>query len=347
MASDPDWLSWYWLGFGVSIVFGVLLLATAYGARDDRRKRKFIQIQWVYWASAAVYGALALGQTWIARNDGYKILWGRWALYAATHWAVVGVFCVSMTGSKSLQRIGMILALIQSLCTLFMVLTPSQFVPHDNNAYNSLALWTSLAAFFTAVLFVFLFSVAMDWWKRWREQESALTADTRNVMAESGSQSRWSLALVAVVAFVLLALYPILAAVGPEGFRVSTDYSLEMFLTLLLADGLTKFIALPLVYFIFNPDGFNVGTPYAIVDSAPTEGFEDPARILQSLNKQIGAGVHGQVQAQPVQAQAQALPAPVRRFRYGHYSPQEMDQYHQLQQQAKHIQSQLGANDAF
>ena len=346
MASDPDWLSWYWLGFGVSIVFGLLLLVTAYGARDDRRKRKFIQIQWVYWASAAVYGSLALGQTWIFRDDGIKILWGRWALYAATHWAVVGVICVSMTGSKSLQKIGMILGLIQSLSVLFMVLTPSQFVPHDNNAYNSLALWTSMAAFFTTVLFVFLFSVALDWWKRWREQEAALTADTRQTTAETAAQNKWSLAAVAVVAFVLLALYPILAAVGPEGFRVSTDYELEMFLTLLLADLLTKFLVLPLVYFIFNPDGFNLNSPYAIVDSAPREGFEDPARIL-SMNQRIGAGIYAaqpQPQSQP-QPQPQMSPA-AHRFRYGHYSPQEMDQYQQLQHQARLIQSQLGANDA-
>jgi len=288
-----DWLSWFWLPFGLSLGFAALFYLTEYNARDDRKKRKLLYVEIVYCFGIVTYGALALGQTWTFRNDGIKIEWGRWALFAASQWAVIATVCISMTPSKTLRWQGILMATIQSLCVLFMILSSSQFVPHHGPGWQALVFFTSMAAIFTVGLYFFMFSLAMNWWKRWVEQEAATVKDRTTFSSGKGVMSRWSQAALATAVFITTCMYPILAAVGPEGFRVSTDYELSMFLVMFLCDILTKFVLLPIVYVVFNPDGVNPTSYFQIFESAssnPAAAEGEPKSELFSAS-QIGAAV--------------------------------------------------------
>jgi hypothetical protein len=327
-----NWLNWYWLGFALSVIVGSVFYATQYNARDDRKKRKLLLVELVYAFGAVTYGALASGQTWTFRDDGIKIAWGVWALYAASQWAVISAVCVSMTPSRTLRWVGTLLALVQSLCTLFIVVTSSQFVPDHNKGWQALVFFTSMAAIATVALFVFLVTLAMNWWKRWTSQEVAGAADRITFAYSTGIMNRWSLVGLATAVFVTMSVYPILAAAGPAGFQATTDNRLLMYLTLFLGDVLTKFLLLPIVYIVFNPDGINLGGLFAIADKGTLSDNEAQARLYDA---NVDAPIGNYYEGEPTRVRfthstkqhsgkGAAYNPPMLRRKL-HYSPAEVD----------------------
>lgn len=242
----------YWIELGVSLVFAVFTVVVAYGSRDAARQWKFGMTFWVYALTAVVAGAMALGQTYFVRDDGVETQWGRWALFTATHGPVVAVIVLSFTPYFIDTVLGLLLGTGSALFLLFGVLTPIQNGGNDESAG---ILWVVASGLCVLGVTWLLLGVALG-----MRRFVLFPLPYRSTDGRANMINRWWYVALTVAVFAGLALYTILFAVGPEGWRVYTSEFDQIWLTMALADGLVKFIVLPLVFYFVNADGQVTGS---------------------------------------------------------------------------------------
>ena len=261
----------YWIEFALSVIAFAAFALLSYGSPAELRKYKLISALCVYGIMIGVTGFLALGLTYFDREDGITVQWGRWAMFAATHGAVALVVAQSM----SYAFIDWALAfLLGTASAVFLVIGMRVPARNCGNSFDASILATVLSGVCVIAVSVLVLCIARKWPRFGLFPMNYNSSNGRvNVM------SSWWLTVVSVVLFFCLSLYTFLFALGPEGIPTScktgdsnnTVYTSEwtqIWLLLALADGLVKFLALPIVFFFVNPDGQTSSTAFEVLQPA-------------------------------------------------------------------------------
>jgi hypothetical protein len=237
----------YFLELAAGALFAAGVGVVSYGAVDHVRQKKFVLAMWVYLATMVVAGGLAFGQTYWLRNDSVSTQWGRWALFTATNGAAVGVITASLTPDFIDTVLGVLLGSASALFLLFGALTPVQ---NGGNSRSAAIMWTTFSGAAALAAGLLLAGIALGWRRFILFPSAYKSTDGRaNVI------NRWWYVLLTLGVWAVLSLYTVLYAVGPSGWRVYTSEFEQIWLTMALADGLLKFIIMPLAFFFLNPDG--------------------------------------------------------------------------------------------
>lgn len=274
----------YFIELALSVIFLVFIAIASYGAPADIRKWKFVAAFWVYLAMVGVTGFLGLGLTYYDRDDGVETQWGRWAMFAATHGAVVSVVVISMSYSFIDWALGFLLGTGSAVFLLFGSLVPAR---NCGNMLSASILATVLSGVCVLATFWLLLAIARGW-----RRLLLFPADYRATDGRANVMNSWWLTLTAVAVFVGLSLYTILFALGPEGIPTScgtgksnkpvyTSEYTQIWLLFAVADGIVKFIALPLIFYFVNQDGQVSSTAYEVMQPA------EQVMLAQQINSGV------------------------------------------------------------
>lgn len=261
----------YWIEFAISTLFLIFVAVASYGAPAEIRKYKFLSTAWVYAVTVGVTGFLALELTYYTRDDGVYTQWGRWAMFSATHGAVVATVVMSMSYSFIDWALGFLLGTGSAVFLLFGSLVPAR---NCGNMLDASIVATVLSGVCVVGVFILLLGIARGW-RRFVlfPLDYASTDGRANVM-----NSLW-LTGAAIAVAVGLSLYTLFYALGPEGIPTScktggsnkpvyTSEFDQIWLTMALADGLVKFIVLPLIFYFVNQDGQISATAFEVLAPA-------------------------------------------------------------------------------
>ena len=236
----------FWLGAGGALAALIASLVIAYGARDDVRKSKFIFALIALGTTLVCYGGVALGLTERTRSDGIEVFWGPPAVAVLTHGPVLAVVTLAL----SIEWVDVIIALVlgtaQALCVLFATLTPIQ---NHGNPESAVILFVVLAELIAVLAGVFILAIALNY--------SRFLFFPRPYRLEDGRANmnhRWNWVLAPAV-WVCLALYGIIYAIGPAGWREFTSQFTYTWVWLAPCDLLYVFVLLLICVYWFNPDG--------------------------------------------------------------------------------------------
>lgn len=225
----------------------------------------------VYGTTFSVAGLLAFGLTYFDRGDAREIQWGRWALYTATHGFVIA--CVVLKFSREFVDaiVGFLLGTGSAVFLLAAVFSP---FGNGGNSENATILMVVLSALCCVGVLLHLLALTFQW--RWflffpRPDRSQGMANVMN---------RFWYGVTAFAVALGLSLYTILFSLGPEAWKIYGEQK-QIYLTVLLADGLVKGLVLPLVYFLLNGDGEpSDRSAYSVFTSRPE--FMQPQQPVQS-----------------------------------------------------------------
>jgi len=251
----------YWIQLGVSALVLVAATLVAYGSRDPVRQQKYWLMLLIYGISALVSGSLALGQAQTLRSDGVCVIWGRWAMFAATHGAVAALVVVSMVTTLIDAALAVMIGGGSALALLFGALTPLR---NGGNDESAAILWTVGSGVCVLALAALLAGIVLGW-----RRFVLFPAPYRATDGTVNVINRWWYGLLTIVISMLYALYTILYALGPEGWHVYGQFT-QTWLTMALADGLLLGVVTPLVFFFLNADG-SASTDTAFEVLAPAE----------------------------------------------------------------------------
>lgn len=264
----------YWIQLGLSVVALVAVTVVSYGSRDPVRQQKYWLALLIYGISALVSGSLALGQAQTLRSDGVCVIWGRWAMFAATHGAVAALVVVSMVTTLIDAALAVMIGGGSALALLFGALTPLR---NGGNDESAAILWTVGSSVCVLTLLALLAGIVLGW-----RRFVLFPAPYRATDGTVNVINRWWYGLLTVAMFLLYALYTILYALGPEGWHVYGQFA-QTWLTMALADGPLLGLVVPLVFFFLNADGststdtaFEVLAPADSVQSAPVVVVSSP-----------------------------------------------------------------------
>lgn len=251
----------YWIAFGGSALVGAGLTLLSYSKKEPVRQWRWAMMALMCLVHTVAYGFLALGQSYLLRDDGIKILFGRWWLYAVTHGLVAAVVILGFTQFLLNHLVVWVLATVSSLALVGISYTPT-----DGGSDSPAALWywfaiSCVAAIATAVYGVI---VAMD-----LQRFFFFPAEDKENEGRAMMQNRFWHALAIGATGFLLCLYALLSALGPEGWDVysgsrNARENLQIWLTLVL--DFIKFLVLVLAYIFLDPSGdVQVMQPFGVV----------------------------------------------------------------------------------
>lgn len=266
MCTGDTWPYWIELGVSALMLAGALLVA--YGSRDPTRQWKFVLAAVVYALTLVTAGALALGQAQTVRaGDGVCVVWGRWALFAATHGGVAALIVMSVSPALIDAVLGLLVGTGSALFLVPAVLTP---VRNGGNAESAAILWTVASGVCVLCVALLLMGIALGW-----RRFILFSAPYKATDGRANVINRWWYIALAVGVSLIYALYTLLYALGPEGWHVYDNQFTQTWLTMALADGLLLGIVLPLVFYLLNPDGA-ASTATAFESMAPAEPLAAP-----------------------------------------------------------------------
>lgn len=251
-----------WISFGGAVVFAAIGLLIFYGPKSQQRQAKFIVYIGLCILQFTVSPALALNQTFFARNDGIIVQWGRYAIFAIGHPFIAVFTALLFSTNRKYCAIAFGLGLWASISNLLMALTPSV---NGGDDFNTLIVWT-VFSFVPLVLLMVMFGVTAVGWLGWMFEDDETDQLSLNTNSLDGSRvlsHPLTLIAIGILNPLLLAAYPILTCVGPDGYRVYTSFSEQSFLYICLADGLI-IIALTLELIFINDDSVYALFPFRL-----------------------------------------------------------------------------------
>lgn len=258
----------YGLLAGISAVGIVVLFLLSYGATDKARQTKtFLAGLGLLW-TMVWSGAIACGQTWWLRDDGVRILWGRWAILAGLI-PVLGMhLAVSLGASKMATKALTAIAVVAGVAPLVMAITPSHH--YISSAKDALILFTVFGA---AMSMVYGVGIALSgygmmlWGRVYSSSKNRGAKSTQD--GSANAVPGWVAILLGLGAFIMFGLFTMFAALGREGYRVYTDETLQTFLV--FGAKLALVVAAAFVHVLINPDGTFVVRFGAIFGGPETE----------------------------------------------------------------------------
>lgn len=272
----------FWVTLGINLVWAVFVLATSFTYRQKAARRKLDLYLGVLVGSAIVSGAMALGQTWWNRDDGFWITYGMWAVTAVTIPLAAAHLASSISTHAKVAWKAFWAATPISLSMLFMALTPSRI---GGNTEDALIMWTAVlyASLLANFIFWMLIVFRMIFVRRAHKNSAEPEDELQSNLVPRGLQ---------IVAGILLMLaficYALLVTLGPEGWHVypgSPNHKNELQIKLYVFLGGIFFyqIAMGLIHYFVNVDGQNNmmplaflsredATAYAAVDGAAAGG---------------------------------------------------------------------------
>ena len=272
MCTNDTWP--YWIELAVSVIGLIGAFVVAYGSRDPTRQQKFWLAAFIYGLTAVVAGSLALGQMQTSRSDGVCVVWGRWALFTATHGAVAALIVISMSPALFDAALAVMTGTGSALFLLFGALTP---VSSGGNAQGAGILWTVASGVCVLALAALVAGIALGW-----RRFVLFPAPYRATDGRANVINRWWYVLLTIGVLLLYSLYTMLFALGPEGWRVYTSQFTQTWLTMGLADGLKLVLVVPLVFFFLNADG-SPSTATAFEVLAPAEAVSQQQQSVGSF----------------------------------------------------------------
>lgn len=277
MCTGDTWPYFIELGVAALMLAGAVLVA--YGSRDPTRQWKFIMAAVVYALTLVAAGSLALGQAQTVRvADGVCVVWGRWALFAATHGGAAALITLSVSPAIMDAVLGLMLGAGSALFLVPAALSP---VRAGGNGESAAILWTVASGVCVLGLTALLLGIALGW-----RRFILFPAPYKATDGRANVINRWWYIALAVGVGLIYALYTMLYALGPEGWHVYGSQFTQTWLTMALADGLLLGIVVPLVFYLLNPDG-SASTATAFEVLAPAEPVL-PTTAAAPVNAQIG-----------------------------------------------------------
>jgi hypothetical protein len=254
----------YWIAFGGACGAALIGAVFGYNTKESIKQWRWIFMMAVYMFSAIGYGFLAFGQTYLLRDDGLKILFGRWWLEALVNPFAAVTVIIGFTQFLPNHLATFVFTGISSLALVGLAYTPSN---GGTDAQGPLIFWFCVSVCAVLALFLYLIPVAMNWTRFWYFPREPHSAEFRTPV-----QNYFWYALTVAALCLCLLFYALLAALGPEGWdrydrSLDKRETLQIWLTLLV-DLLFKFILLPLVYFALDPSGTIGIDPFALARSA-------------------------------------------------------------------------------
>lgn len=289
----------FWVTLGINLVWATFVLATSFTHREKAARRKLDLYLGVLVGSAIVSGAMALGQTWWNRDDGFRITYGMWAVTAVTIPLSAAHLASSISTHTKVAWKAFWAATPISLSMLFMALTPSRI---GGNTEDALIMWTAVlyASLLGNVVFWMLIVYRMIFVRRARKNTAAEPED--ELQANMVPRVLQIAACILLMAAILC--YALLVTLGPEGWHVypgSPNHKNELQIKLYVFLGGIFFyqIAMGLIHYFVNVDGQNNmmplmfltredSTAYAAVDGAAVGGAG------LSVSFSVGAGATAQ-----------------------------------------------------
>jgi hypothetical protein len=275
MCTDDTWP--YWIELAVCVIALVGATVVAYGSRDPVRQKKYWLVMLIYGASALVAGSLALGQAQTVRSDGVCVVWGRWALFAATHGAVAVLIVVSTVTTLIDAALAMMLGSGSALALLFGALTPLR---NGGNDESAAILWTVGSGVCVLALAALLAGIVLGW-----RRFVLFPAPYRATDGTVNVINRWWYLALTLGAFLLYSLYTILYALGPEGWHVYGQFT-QTWLTMALADTIKLVLVVPLVFLYLNADG-SPSTDTAFEALAPADAAPQVVVVTTSVGRSL------------------------------------------------------------
>lgn len=242
----------YGLLAGISAVGIIVLLLLSYGATDKARQAKtFLAGLGLLW-TMVWSGALACGQTWWWRDDGVRILWGRWATLAGLI-PVLGMhLAVSIGASKMATKALTLVAAVAGAAPLAMSITASYH--YTNGAKDSLILFTVLGAAMSVLFGVAIALSGLGVMMWGRVYNSSKNRGSKSQQDGSAVAVPWWTAIVlGLGAALMFGSFTMFAALGREGYRVYTEETLQTFLV--FGATLVMVVLAAFVHVLVNPDG--------------------------------------------------------------------------------------------
>lgn len=260
----------YWIAFGGAVGASLIGAVFGYNTVAAIKQWRWIFMMAVYMFSAVGYGFLAFGQTYLLRDDGLRILFGRWWLYAVVNPFASVTVIVGFTQFLPNHLAAFVLTGISSLSLVGLAYTPTNG-GRDN--VGPLIFWFCVSVCSVLAMFLYLLPVAMNWARFWFFPRERHEQDFRTPV-----QNYFWYGLTVAALCLCLLFYALLAALGPEGwdqYNRSLDKRefLQIWMTLLV-DLLFKFILLPVVYFVLDPSGAIAIDTLAVLRSAADVGAE-------------------------------------------------------------------------
>ena len=282
-------LQWwpYWLQFGISAGLLVVMFFMTTGTRDYSRWVKF-------WAATFILLALMLGGGISAfhdgfnlRSDGQHVLITRWWVVFVQAAAFALFISFSLSRSVAIAAFATAFGALSGACTLISAYTPSR---HNFSQRKALDVLTALEFGALGMMLLIWLCEVFGLFDRFISVEEGQTGRAAHkesdrpvlgglgLFGSSGSTvfSKLTLALVAVWAAVVLAVFPLLLVLGPEGYRIYHDQFEQTWLTMALGEGVLG-VTMLVVHILINPDGAIVLMPFAVFD---TSAKRDPITSL-------------------------------------------------------------------
>ena len=294
----------FWVTLGLNLVWATFVLATSFTYRQKAARRKLDLYLGILVGSAIVSGALALGQTWWNRDDGFFITFGMWAITAGTIPLAAAHLASSISTHGKVAMKAFWAATPASLSMQFISLTPSRL---GGNAESSLILWTCVlyASLLANGVFWMLIIFRVIFVKTRKSPAGEPEDELQSNMVPRGAQIAAGILLM--LAFLC---YALLVTLGPEGWHVysgSMNHKNETQIKLYVFLGGIFFyqIALGLIHYFVNVDGQNNMMPltFLVRESAGTNYYgevgADPnaaAGVSFQANVRVGEQMHAYTQ---------------------------------------------------
>jgi len=302
----------FWVTLGVNLVWAVFVLATSFTFRQKAARRKLDIYLGILVGSAVVSGAMALGQTWWNRDDGFFITFGMWAVTAVTIPLAASHFASSISMHAKVAWKAFWFATPISLSMLFMALTPSRI---GGNTEDALIMWT--AVLYTSLvangIFWMLIVFRMIFVRRARKNTAEPEDELQSNLVPRGLQL--AAGVILMLAFLC---YALLVTLGPEGWHVypgspNHKNELQIKLYVFLAGFLFYQVVLGLIHYFVNVDGQNNmmplsfisredSTAYGAVGGDSGMGLGLSVSVQAGTSARVGEGMH--TMSQPENAPA-------------------------------------------
>lgn len=274
-----------WVGFSVSLLLAGATILTAYNGDTLNKKIKFICAFWVYVVSAAIYGAMALGQTEFDRADGVSnLFWGHQAMWAIRYGAITAFITACITYALWNTAVSFIFGTLSGVGLLCAQLSLDQ---------NQRIFWFCFAGAFWILngIYWLLIAFRADRWLMFPQKSRSPSGEGTNV-----ALSRFWILVVVIAAIIGTASYHLFWALERGGFAVIDSHFFIMLMYIFVCDGMVLVILMVFCLWYINPDGsvsdrnalLKVGRPAARLINP--KGIPGRAPISSGIGSEQAAG---------------------------------------------------------